>query len=397
MKRALALCTVLAVLGFSAFGIGTFSGKWDFSLCPMDSPMIKTNTLTINYTDFGWTFTGALDLYNMKFKATAKGAFGPFSLTGNMYFTVDPADYDKADLTTSLDFAGLSLSLKVEHWSADDTPSTVCQDVDEGALCYTITAKVEPISLRVRFLDCCTGTEFLDLKVNLSDLELCCGITYDVEFFFNKEGFEYVSFTLENFIDLCCGISLDAYVEFGTEYKYVSLTPKFAGIEACFAVYGAVDYEGGEQGGDAEEPGDLVILGLVIDGWKIRCELGDCSFIEIMTALSPENFYIDPAGKIWQRPTSTEISVYNLTPLFNYGCGEFEYIKLGLCGPGCCGGTYTVDLSVFFGSGGALFDITRFAASMKVPVMANFSLNISYSTDLCVGSQSFCIGWTFSF
>jgi len=28
MKRALAVCTVLAVLGFSAFGIGTFSGNW---------------------------------------------------------------------------------------------------------------------------------------------------------------------------------------------------------------------------------------------------------------------------------------------------------------------------------------------------------------------------------
>jgi hypothetical protein len=395
MKRALAVCTVLAVLGFSAFGIGTFSGKWDFSFC---TPVwISTNALTINYTDFGWTFTGALDLVNLTFKFTTKGAFGPLSFTSNMYFDISPADYNKADLTTSLDLAGMSFSLKVEHWSEDDTPASVCPSVEEGALRYTLTTKVEPISLRVRFVDCCTGTEFYDAKLNLSDLSLCCGITYDVEFYFTKYGFEYVSFTLENFIDLCCGISLDAYVEFGTDYKYVSLTPKFAGIEACFTVYGDVMSEGGEQGGGVEEPGDLEILGLVIDGWKIRCELGDCSFIEIMTALSPEVFYVDSEGKIWQRPTQSEISTYGLVPLFNEDCGEFEYLKLAVCGPGCCGGTYKAELSAFFGTGGQLFDITKLSASLKVPVMANFTLNLSYSIDLCMESQNVCFGWTFSF
>ncbi|MEM2002975.1 MAG: hypothetical protein QXT77_10045 [Candidatus Methanomethylicaceae archaeon] len=399
MKRALAV--LLAFVGFSAFGIGTFSGKWDFSFCTVGG--ITSNSISISYADFGWTFTGLLSLKGLStdyFKFTAKGGLGPLTLTGNMFFDFNPPDYNQADLTASLDLAGMSLSLKVEHWSIDDFTGTFCpQTPSQGVLRYTLKAVVKPITLQARYIDCCTGTAFYDVTLTLEGLSLCCGITYDVEFSFTKEGFKYVGFSLNDFINLCCGISLDAYVEFGVNYKHIEVTPKFAGVEACFTVYGDVSFSGGSNSSTGGQPSDLIVNGLIIDGWLIKCELTDCSFIEFMSALSPEWFYVDSAGKIWHRPTSAEIKVYGLQALFNKNCGEFEYIKLAVCGAGCCGGTYTVALSVFFGGNGALFDITKFSGSAKIPVMANFTLNLSYSYAICPtpSSSNICFGWTFSF
>jgi hypothetical protein len=71
---------------------------------------------------------------------------------------------------------------------------------------------------------------------------------------------------------------------------------------------------------------------------------------------------------------------------------------MGFCGAGCCGGKYTVDLSIYFGSNGGIFDITRLVYSVKIPIMSNFTLNISGTAAAATcATNSFCLGWTFTF
>jgi len=360
MKRALALCTVLAVLGFSAFGIGTFSGKWEATIDILPSANLASHKLTVNYTDFGWTFTGILSgapFSTFQFKAV--GAFGPFSLTGNAYFDFSPADYNKADLTTSLDFAGLGITLKVEHWSADETgvPCTY-QTGDVGYLRYTLTTTIDPITVKLVMLDCCEGTAFDSLKVTLKGLGLCCGIALDAELSFTKAGFDYVSFTGIN-IPLCCGVSITAGVKFTVDEKIVDVGFDFAGFaDACFTVYADALTEGAAW------------TGIEVYGWKIRCDLGDCNYIEFLTALDPS---ADVFEGIFQD-------------------GEFEYIKMGFCGAACCGGQYTVDLSIYFDNGGGLFGIKRLGANMSIPVMSNLTVNVSFATP-----DELSVGWVFTF
>ena len=384
MKRALALCTVLAVLGFSAFGIGTFSGKWETRITLIAPVGLDYTKLTLNYTDFGWTFTGlfsfgssGLDLV----KITAKGAAGPLSITGNAWFDAAPTPaWMGGDLATTLDFAGLALGLTVRHWDKDYAgdffsatdptkywyPDTEpCQTyADQAGMMYILTAKVDPISLKVRFVDCSWGIEFYDASVSLTGLGLCCGITYDASLSINKEsGFESLTFTVKDIFSICCGISFDASVTFTTSGKTIDLKAKFAGFaDACFTVFADLIKDGGSNS-------DLYIRGLRVDGWKIKCSLGDCNYVEFVSFLSPDN-----------------------ADLYGYPEGTFEIFTLGFCGPGCCGGQYTVKLGIEFQPSGALFGIKKLSADMSIPIMTNFTITVKFTS-----TPSLKVGWVFTF
>jgi hypothetical protein len=371
----------LAVLGFSAFGIGTFSGKWDATilLIGTGAPKITANTLTLNYTDFGWTFTGVLSLTGATgtpgdiFNFSAKGAFGPLSITGNEWFDYTNVAWMGGDFASSLDFAGVSVGLNVRHWDKDYAgylfgssgpwygDKDPCQTYEYGMM-YILTASVAPIDLTVRFVDCCTGIVFYDAVIDLSDIGLCCGISLDAELAFSKiGGFEYLDISgIE--IPLCCGVSLTAGVEFTTSGKALSTGLKFAGFgDACFTVY-------------ADAIGDKTTnptqwLGIAIHGYKIKCTIADCNYVEFGTAL-------DDTGRTKLGLTAP----------------EFEYMKLNFCGAGCCGGQYNVAISIYFVESGKLFGINRLGATMSIPVMSNFTAKVTFDT-----TPSLKIGWTFTF
>lgn len=372
MKRALAV--LLAFVGFSAFGIGTFSGKWEATVQLLPSVGLTKNVLTINYTDFGWTFTGELKFTSAGFdsaKFGVSGALGPFSLKGNMWFNAVTPAYLASDLATSFDLAGLSLGLTVRHWTPDngrwnyewypDTDPCAGQ-TGEGFLQYILTAKVDPISIKLRFADCCTGAAFQDLLVKVTGIGLCCGISLNAEFSFTKAGFNYLKLSgIE--IPLCCGVSLTASVKFKTDAKEVTTGLEFAGFaDACFTVYA-----------DALKEGNAWV-GIDIYGWKIKCSLGDCSYFEVLTALN-----VDKVEEILDNP-------------YLFLGDEFEYMKLGFCGAGCCGGQYSVGISVFFQESGSLFGITRIAADMSIPIMSNLTAKVSFSS-----APTLSIGWVFTF
>ncbi|MBC7099707.1 hypothetical protein H5T52_11480 [Candidatus Bipolaricaulota bacterium] len=366
MKRALVVCAVLAVLGFSAFGIGTFSGKWETSLVLLPDPELSSTTLTLNYTDLGFTVTSVSAFDNTGFKTqdfTITGALGPLSITGGMSFDAKGIAYKSASLKASLDFAGISGYLEVKHWAYGYLDSWPCTQTQSYML-YTLYASVAPISVTANFDDCCTGIAFKELTVDLKGLSLCCGVTYDVTFKFLKTGFDSLVFTLKNFAAICCGISFDASITFKTDQKIVSITPKFEGFgDACFKVF-------------ADIPDDYEYLpALEIYGWAITCTLGDCNYLEWVHAIN--DTYLTEAG-------------------YTFVGDSNEYFKLGFCGPGCCGGQWKADLAVYFQSDVedvGLFGIVALGFNIEIPIMSNLTVTANFSTP----DPELTIGWVFTF
>ena len=378
MKRALALVAVLGVLAFGQFP--AFTGKWEATVGLLPETSLKSGlTLTTNIAGFDvssyFRFTGAgLDRASF----TLSGAVGPFSLKGGTYFNPIVPEWMGGYLNGSVDFAGLALGLDVYHWNADydecffeeecwpylrwlggDNP---CEEQTyEYGMAYVLSTKIDPLAVKLILADCCDGIMFYKSIITLKDLGLCCGISLDAELSFKKSGFEYLKLSgLE--IPLCCGVSIEMGVTFTVDGKKVDSKLKFAGIgDVCFTVYG-----------DALLEKPAAWTGIDIYGWKIRCELGDCNYVEFLTALKPEKVE-EIIGKVFVGD-------------------EFEYFKFGFCGPGCCGGQYEVGISLFFQPEGTLFGISRLGAKMSIPVMENFTVKASYSTP-----DKFSVGWVFTF
>ncbi len=363
MKRALALCMVLTTIGFGAFGLGTISGKWEGGLDILPTMALTKNTLTLNYSEYGLTFGAVLSLLGgtsdtMQLKLS--GLFGPFTLGGNMYFDFDAPAYTKADVTTKFDFAGIGLSLKVEHWAL---PQTFCPDSTGANLRYTLTTTLAPFTIKIVGLDCCTGTFFSNLNLVAKGLALCCGVTYDVEFDFTKAlGFNYLTFSLNDVFEICCGISFDAAIKFTTTTKEVTITPKFAGFgEGCFTVYADIP------------EGATTMPALEIYGWKISCTIADCNTIEFLTATDPEAVE-DIVGDVFTGD-------------------EFEYVKMTFCGSACCGGKWNAGLAIYFDNGGGLFGISRLGFDLSLPLFSNLTVTVGFSSP----TTALSLGWVFTF
>jgi len=408
MKRALAIVAVLCTVGVLGFSqITGISGDWSFTFRALSTAGARSSVLNLKTTINGWeitsksTFGDVVDNsdtndYSVQFGFVEqafglKGAFGPFTIDAGMAFNagqtryvcwdcvndtdvataydLTPPDYKSAYLSTTLDFAGLAIGFKVEHWAYPYACPWKCDTQTGSYMLYTFTLGVAPVDLDVTFKDCCTGIQFGDFTLTMKDVGLCCGITYDMKLYFTKAGFEYVDFTIENFFQWCCGISFDLDVKFGVDYKEVTLTPKFAGIEGCVTVWADV--------GDD--------LDLIIYGWKVSCSFGDCGLLEIGHWTGIEPPYKDCEYPSWYYP------------FLYYGD---EYIKFKFCGAGCCGGQYTVDITAWFNIGGTgLFDLSSLRGSASIPIMSNLTGKISFAIPLTPGqvSPTLDLGWTFTF
>ena len=405
MMRGIAL-VLTSLICLSATGFAQFGGEWKVMLQVVPSVALETCTLTLKYAiDSSWAISSVSEfdvtgLIDQKFGLS--GGFGPLSVTGGISFnpsiqeTVDiyypdacdvPPDsytlvapaYKEAWVKTAFTLAGAELALEFHHWAY---PYHMEDINDDGELEYywpccppqtqtytlfTFSGKLPPLSLTINLADCCTGIGFRDAIIALTDVPLCCGLTYDAELYFTKAGFEYFETAIE--LGLCCGLSLEVATRFTVDHKEVRVTPKWNGMgQACFVVYGNV-LTGSTL---------LDIEGLEIYGYKLRCDLSSCSYVELMHAFD----------------VSKLESLLKNVKLFEGD--EFEYWKLGFCGPGCCGGTYTFDVSIYFQPSGSLFGLTRILGNISAPIMANFDLLLSLSVSITGGTE-LAVGWSFRF
>jgi len=367
-------------------GFGQITGEWSADIC-LTGIIESDLTLCYNVSGLDICSVSGFDGTGWATQGfTLGGGFGPFTVAGSMTFSPATVTYTKSDVTTKFDFAGITLGLKVEHFAAGTALKGCAQTPEEGSLRYTLTGTVAPITLKLTFIDCCTGTEFYSLLAT-AQMPICCGIVLDAAFSFTKAGFDYLSFSGIR-VPICCGIYVDLGVKFTTTAKALSVTPKFAGFgEACFEVYG-----------DVVGSGMYLWEGIRVDGFKIQCTLAECNYVEFVTTFNPDLFYTSataPWSNLVYNPTST----VGLQKFFDTVCGEFEYIGLGFCGAGCCGGQYNGAIKIYFGTGGGLFDVTRIGAEFSLPLMESFALDITtnIAAAACAGASTTCFGFTFTF
>lgn len=216
---------------------------------------------------------------------------------------------------------------------------------------YTLSAKLGNIEGTLRFEDCCCGIMFKDLTITLKDVSLCCGITFTSTFYFTKAGFQHLTLSMDNLFSPCCGINFGVDIEFGTAYKKVSPRFSWPGISGCFTVYGDVRTSG------------FSIQGIEIYGWKIRCDLAPCGYIEILTALN--------VVKIEE--------IFKADIFFD---DEYEMVKIGFCGQGCCGGNWNLAVTTFFSPTGGLFDIKRMWIDADFPLTKDLKVVLNLSPTL---------------
>jgi len=330
--------------------IGTYTVSGPFDLVNLFVNQVQVidalgNTYTYytaNFTPAATAYLGAVATLNAPTALTGNPLFDPPAVT--FLYTIDPNQVVGT----------------VEYW----IPSYMT---------YTLGVDADPFYAEIVFDDVCTGVQFKELTLGFEDLSLCCGVTFDAELSFNKcRGFDSLTFSVTDLFPICCGISFDLSVEFTTDAKTVTLTPKLADIgEACLEVYADIESSGGENS-------DLYLNGIRFDGWKIRCELAECNYIEFVSFLSPD-----------------KAEDYGYEDVFEGA--EFEYIKLGFCGPGCCGGEYSSELGVFF-DGSGLLGSSRITADLSIPVMSNFSVSMAFEASTsAAASFELDVGWIFTF
>ncbi len=385
------------------------SGSWEASLRILPAPIeLETCILTLAYTVAeGWQLTSTSTFDNTGLTAQAfgiSGSFGPLSITGGVEFspqtpssspvvvsyppycnaqtdsvTLTAPAYKSAWFLTKLNLFGVDVGFKINHWAYPYTKDpTDPKSVETFAwpccppqtTAYTLLALIvsaSPVTLTARLADCCTGLSFADLTLTISGASFCCGIEHYLSVYFTKLGFQYLEFTLD--LPLCCGIFLESSIRYTLASKQFSLKPKWLGGQACFEVYGDVLWD------------EVMweITGLAIYGYKLRCDFSACSYAEFLTALN-----VDKVEEILDNPD-----------LFQGD--EFEYLKLGFCGPGCCGGLYTVDIALYFQPSGSLFGFTRFGAKFGAPLLSNFTLYLSIGISAIGDPTTLSVGWVFKF
>ncbi|MFO8034417.1 MAG: hypothetical protein R6U88_04550 [Candidatus Bipolaricaulota bacterium] len=398
MRKPILILAAACLLGFS--GWGQISGSWVAHLVVIPPPPALDYTeLTLNYWVNGiWTLSSTSRFTEQGFEDHSfgiSGMLGPLSIEGAMYFnpsdstsvvvtfpddcelqtasaTLDPPAYKWAEGEATLSMMGAQLIAGFTHYAypyAPDYAWPCCAPQTKSYTQFSISGKGEHFSITGWFADCCLGLSFSEALLELTDLSLCCGITHDIELSFSKAGFEYFMFTAESVLPLSWGITFDAWLKFTVDTKVVSITPRFVGIpEVCITIFADVLWDEDEYR----------FQGLEIHGWKLRSELGECSYVEFLTALDVAAVEETLEEEIFQDD-------------------EFEYIKLGLCLPGKNEVSFTLDVSTYFQPEGSLFGITRFELDAQVPLMANLSFLTSMSLDAIGDDHELSVGWEFTF
>ena len=386
---------LLTLFLFSGLAFGqTLSGSWSTKISLLPLPVALSSTeFELFGTVAGWKVGGKAEFFGTDGWVwqtfTARGDLGPVSSEWTLLFGPLAPAFLYALGKTTLTFSGIDLTF----WSAmvgPNVPPYVFTGGPSGGTVLELRYKLDGLKLSgevgfgarkqdftLQYTGVGTysktlpvdpfpgGFEFRYLKLSAEEVPFCCGISLDLGFSYTKEGFDEFSATLKS-IPLCCGISLDAIVTFTTTRKTVEIKPKWEGITGCFVVYGDVSFQA-----------PSLIKGIEIYGWKLRCDLAECNYLEILTAFNPAEINRILNKDIFQND-------------------EYEYLRLGFCGAGCCGGKWQLGLSAYFKPSSALFGLSRILADLSLPILANLTVDVGLSAPVG-GQASLTVGWTFTF
>jgi len=238
-------------------------------------------------------------------------------------------------------------------------------------------------------------------------------------------------------------VNLTAYVKFTTEDKLFSLCGTIPTLGDCITINADLQWEEEDSHNNIANK----IGGLYIKDMTFTWEISDCSSItvtEVFWKLTDEDygnylkkiadpdektFLLDIGKRCWDPDTEadeyTEYVVYCMPEAYYYG---WESVELSLCGPGCCGGEYEVNVTTIFGKGyeviggtptikytedkatgfsvtpilgdeidlATLFDWLETEVAATIPLSSDFSLSTGFGVSF-LGWEYFEIGISFTF
>ena len=337
----------LTLLPAIAFGSNRFElrPRFQFGASPWDLRFV-TAFVGEEWRDAQVHFTGSWE----------KIRFGG----GVLFNPVGPA-YRSAYFMASGLWEDLRLGLRVTHYPLSGSPPA-------PYLLYVLTLSTSSLSVTARGEER-DGLKFRDALVSVFGMSLCCGIQAQGTLSFTKEGFSYVRAALVNLPFPCCGLSFDAAVTFTADSKVVEFSPRWDALcDACLTVYGDVLWDRDAFRWD----------GFALYGYKIRCCFGSSccpagagGYVEFLTAFDPGRV---PGG---------------------FQGEEFEYAKVGFCGPGCCGGGYSFEATAYFSPTGGLFGLSRFKIGGGIPLFGGWV--VTPALEIADSGTSLSLGWQFRF
>lgn len=287
------------------------------------------------------------------------GAWEKIRLGGGLFFTPSGPSYRSGYAMLSVPLGDLNLGLRVTHYPSYGTPPA-------PALLPYLALSLPGQNLTLRFEEK-GGLTLKEATFSFYNFNLCCGLAFGGTTVWTKEGLSYARLSITNIPLGCCGLTADLAVTFNVTGKEVEFRPRWEPYcDACLTVYGDVLW-------DAETGG---LRGLALYGYRIRCCFGPrcCppgpgGSVEFLTAFEPNRV---PGG---------------------FRGEEFEYLRFAFCGLACCGGTYKVELTLFFQSTGGLFGLSRVVASGSIPLAPGLTLEPKMEI-LMAGDVSLSLGWT---
>jgi len=373
---------------FSLASWGAIRGIWEAKVQVLPNLLLEKTTFQLNFLNFwkvsstaeisgadGWiwqTFEGGFSSAWGDFKATA--LFGP-KVNDFLYLLIS-SKLSLRNLAIGLYSAmagtplcGPSAGSVVEITSTWDKIS-ICLRAGFGSYYrdFSITYYGAITDTKIFPIDPFPGGfQFTYLEFNLASLPFCCGVSLNLVIKITKAGFDSLVAQILDLVRLCCGISMDVQVAMKSTDKKVDLILKWGGLQNCLTVYGDAIW------GSATHS----LQGVEIYGFKIGCEITECSSVEFLTAFKPD--------KIEEVKDTFEPD-------------EFEQFKLKVCGLGCCQKYYESTVSVFFAQRGALLGVHRLIFDLKVPIFPNLTVWSSLIVPTTGRSKvSLSFGWKFGF
>ena len=352
------------------------SGRWEAKISLLPGPALRSSRLELGTRWDLFGVTGTLSAladfsasgwrsFYFKWKFTGEG----LSLSGRL--TMDPVipGYKSSYLGLTGSWSELRWSLWIRHSAFGGVPPG-------PYLLYKVNIYLPPVSLTVQGEDGVDGLRFNDLLVRINEvpfLSHCLGVRVQGSLFLTKEeGFSYAELEYSNLFQLCCGVPFKVRVRFTPHSKALFLTPRWPRLTGCLSVYGDVVW-------DKET---FSLNGFALYAYRVRCcfDCGRCPgsrisgpYLELATALDPSRM---PSG---------------------FRGDEFEYWKLGTCGPACCGGYWTLESTIYFSHSGNLFGLSRLLLTGSIPLLPGLVWEWEAELDFISGVPSLSMSWRCDF
>jgi len=350
MRKAFVL-SLVCVLGLGVGSLAaSLTGSWDTDVTidpqqtGFDNAISLTSEITVVYTVGDWELTSITNLTEDGWADqdfSVAGVLGAFSISSDLGFLPDTAEFDTWQTEIGVSIAGVSFS-GIFYLHDHDVALLVTAEGVAGDV--TIEASVGFGGGGGDECDLDWGGTWIGVEFPFCCANIAAVLAIDCD------GFEFLRFQTEDIaIPNLPWLTIDAEIEFTMDKKTVTLEPDLDfGDTVCFDL--DIDWTT-HDGVNAP----LVFDDLTISGISLECDIGAVSFTGVTDFTAEQGEY-------------------------------FEWYIISTNDDGCCG-PFSFDLGFYFLEGGArLFDVALIDADVELQIASQFTFNMGLEVNVQTGA-----------